>query len=127
LYEVQFTTVHSQIDAPLKEVTTDSSGNLVSNSASGTRQFFSPTLGGALEQALGRHFRWEAKASGFGLPHRADLWDAEASAIVRFRQWELLAGEKAFHFKTSPNNTEYLAGTLSGSYVAVRWYWARPE
>jgi hypothetical protein len=36
-------------------------------------------------------------------------------------------GEKAFHFKTSPKDDNYLKATLSGAYVGLRWYWGRSE
>jgi hypothetical protein len=127
LYEVQYATISTTVFAPFKPLATDSSGNTDTNVASGGRFVLLPTLGLELEEALGHHFRWELKGSGFGIPHRADIWDAEATLALRLHQFELLAGEKAFHFKTSPQNDEYFADTLSGAYVGIRYYWGKTE
>lgn len=127
LYELRYTTVSTNFAAPLKAVTTDSSGNTDYNTAQGSRNLLEPTFGLEFEEALGHHFRWEAKASGFGVPHRADIWDAEGSVSYRVRQFELLAGEKAFHFKDSPGATQYFTDTLSGAYVGLRYHWGSAE
>ena len=47
--------------------------------------------------------------------------------MLRLHQIELLAGEKVFHFKTSPENDEYFTDTLSGAYVGIRYYWGKTE
>ncbi len=127
LYEVQYTNIATTAFAPLKPQTTDASGNIDTNSTSGSKNLIYPSLGVEFEQAIGRHFRWEAKGSGFGLPHRADIWDAEVSIAIRVRQIEILGGEKAFHFKTSPKGDQYFVDTLSGPYVGVRYYWGRQQ
>ena len=49
----------------------------------------------------GRHFRWEANASGFTWPHHSTVWDADTSANLKYGHLELRVGAKAFHFKTS--------------------------
>ncbi|MBV8834869.1 MAG: hypothetical protein JO108_37220 [Acidobacteriaceae bacterium] len=123
LYEVQFTTVSANFDAPLKPITTDSSGNTDTNTGHGSKNLVLPTLGAELEGSLNKRFRWEVKGSGFGLPHRADIWDAEGTLYCRVKQFELLAGEKGYHFKTSPQSTEYFTHTLYGAYVGIRYYW----
>jgi hypothetical protein len=64
----------------LKPITIDSSGNPISNTGQGTRWFIFPTFGAALQKNLTKHFAVEAQASGFGVPHRAATWDAEANA-----------------------------------------------
>lgn len=127
LYEVQLVNVGTNVDAPFKPVVTDSSGNTDYNTAHGTKNIIDPTFGLELEQAIGHHFRWEVKGSGFGLPQRADIWDAEASIAIRMRQVEIIGGEKAFHFKTSPRGDEYFTDTLSGAYVGLRYYWGRRQ
>ena len=127
LWEIQYLTISTNIDAPFKAPTTDSSGNTDYNTAHGSRNLIDPTFGLELEEALNKHFRWEVKGSGFGIPHRAVLWDAEASIAIRFGQVELLGGEKALHFKTSPQSESYFANTLSGAYVGLRYYWGRQE
>lgn len=123
LYEAQFVTVSTNIDAPLKPVTTDSSGNTNDNTAHGSKNLIYPTLGVEFEQALGHHFRWEVKGSGFGIPHRGDIWDAQADLALHVGQVEILAGGKAFHFKTSPQSEQYFTDTLSGAFVGIRYYW----
>lgn len=127
LYEVQFVTISTTAFAPFVPVSTDASGNTNYNTASGSKNIIYPTLGLELEQAIGHHFRWEIKGSGFGVPHHADIWGAEASIAFRIASVEILGGEKAYHFKTSPQADAYFADTLSGAYVGVRYYWGRQE
>ncbi|HLN00267.1 MAG TPA: hypothetical protein VK335_13335 [Bryobacteraceae bacterium] len=122
LWEVQYTTIQSSIDAPLKPVLTDASGNPISNTAAGTRNLIYPTLGLAIEKALNAHFRVEAKASGFAIPHHATIYDAEASAVYRTGRYEVAVGAKAFHFKTSTQNSQYVLATFPGAFVAIRYY-----
>jgi hypothetical protein len=123
---VQYTTIQTRIDAPFRAVSVDSSGNPISNTASGTRWFIFPTFGGAIDKRLAKNFRVEAKASGFGVPHRAAIWDAEGSAIYQIGHLDLIGAYKGFHFKTSPQSDQYLVDTLSGAYAGVRWNWGLP-
>jgi hypothetical protein len=123
LWEVQYTTINSSIDAPFRTVSYDSSGTAISNTASGTRWFIYPTLGAAIDKNLTKRFKVEAKASGFGIPKRADIWDAEASATYNLGPIDVIGAYRGFHFKTSPKNEQYLSETLSGAYVALRWSW----
>jgi hypothetical protein len=128
LWEVQFVDIGTNVVAPFKPVVLDSNGNVIDgNTATGSKKIFLPTFGLELEQGLGRHFRWEAKISAFGLPHRSDIWDAEGSVAFRLSRFEILAGEKAYHFKTSPKGDQYFADTLSGVYVGLRYYWTGRE
>jgi hypothetical protein len=122
LWEVNYTTVQTSIDAPLKVIQVDASGNPISNTATGTRWFIYPSLGLEIEKALTSHIRVEAKASGFAFPHHATLWDADASVAYRAGRYEVGAGVKAFHFKTSPQNVQYMAATFPGAYLAFRYY-----
>jgi hypothetical protein len=41
--------------------------------------------------------------------------------VVRFKHLEVFGGYKWFHYKTSPQNSEYFVGTLSGPMGGVRW------
>ncbi|MBV9081150.1 MAG: hypothetical protein JOZ62_00630 [Acidobacteriaceae bacterium] len=125
LYEVQYVNVKTALAAPFKEITVDTSGNTSTNTASGSKSLVYPSLGVELEEALGKHFRWELKGSGFAIPHRPTLWDAEASLVVHLSHAEVLVGGKAFHFKTSPKADQYFTDTLYGPYVGIRWYWGR--
>ncbi len=127
LYEVQFVTISTNLEAPLKPTTTDSSGNVNDNTANGSKNLIYPTLGVEFEEALGHHFRWEVKASGFDIPHRGNIYDAQADIAIRVGQVEILGGERVYHFKTSPQADEYFGDTLSGAWVGVRYYWGRPQ
>jgi hypothetical protein len=127
LYELQYVNIGTNISAPFKTPTTDASGNVDTNTAAGTKTLFYPTVGMELESMLGKHFRWEIKGSGFGLPHRGNIWDAQGTIALRFGPVEILGGEKAFHFKTSPQAEQYFAQTLEGAYVGVRYYWGEKQ
>ncbi|MCC6585837.1 MAG: hypothetical protein IT168_03885 [Bryobacterales bacterium] len=122
LWEAQYAAIRSRIDAPLNPISTDSSGVTTYNYGEGTKYVILPAFGLELEQAKGKHFRWEAKGSGFGLPKRSMMWNAEAAAVLRFERWEILAGGRAFQVKTSPKDDAYFKQTLYGPYVGVRWY-----
>jgi hypothetical protein len=118
LWEVEWVQIKGTIDAPY----IDATGVLASASAS--RQIILPAFGLAAEYALSPHVLLRASISGFGLWHKADLADGEATIAYRFGMWEIRGGGKAFHFKTSPNNTEYVSGTLTGAFVGLRWHWS---
>ena len=122
LWEVQYTNIKSSIDAPFKPVTTDASGNPISNTASGSRMLIYPTIGAAIEKAFTSHFRLEARASGFAFPHHGAIYDAEGSAVFRTGRYEVAVGGKVFHVKTSPHNSQYLLATFPGVFVAIRYY-----
>lgn len=66
LWEAQWVRFASNINAPYAPISTDSSGNPISNYATETKNLIFPTLGAELEQSPARHFRYELKASGFG-------------------------------------------------------------
>ncbi|MGH9665985.1 MAG: hypothetical protein ACRD9L_16285, partial [Bryobacteraceae bacterium] len=112
LWEVQYTTMHSKIDAPNDENAAR---------AAGTKNVIFPTLGLGLDYRAARNIRLEAKASGFALIHRADLYDAQASAVVRIGRVGVHAGARIFHVKTSPRADQYYAATLWGPYVGFEW------
>jgi hypothetical protein len=127
LYEVQYVTIGTAISAPLVPQTTDASTGVTNtNSSNGTRNVILPTFGVGFEQPLGKHLRWEAKASGFGLPHHSNIGDVQADLAVRFSGLEFFVGGKYFHFKTSPGGDQYFTDTLQGAYVGVRYYLTRP-
>lgn len=122
LWGVQYTTIQTSIDAPLKAVTLDANGNPISNTATGTRWLIYPSIGVGIEKALTPHFRVEAQASGFAFPHHDVIYDAEASAVFRTGRYEVAVGAKLFHFKTSPQNAQYFVATYPGVFVAFRYY-----
>lgn len=122
LWEVQYVGIQTTIDAPLKTTST-STGTVVSNAVSGTRQVVLPTFGIAAEYALRPHVLLRAAATGFGIPHHADLWDAEGTVSWRrSKTWEVKAGYKIMYFKSSPKRDEYNTDTLSGVFVGLRYH-----
>jgi hypothetical protein len=112
LFEMQYAQISTNFDAPadVNAITTF-----------GSKQIILPSLGLGVEYHPARHVRLEAKASGFALLHRADIWNAEASAVFRIGRLEALLGARAFHDKTSPKQDEYYAQTLYGPYVGLRF------
>ena len=127
LYELQYVNIGTNIWAPFKQPVSDANGNVDTFTTKGSRTLFYPTFGMELESMIGKHFRWEIKGSGFGLPHKGNIWDAQGTIAVRFGAVEVLAGEKAFHFKTSPQAEQYFVQTLQGAYVGIRYYWGQKQ
>jgi hypothetical protein len=128
LYELQYVTISTTLVAPFKPITTDASGNEDDNLANGSKNLFSPSLGGEFEGEWGKHLRWELKASGFGLPHWANIGDAQGLIAVRVGDAvEIMAGERVFHFKNSAKGDQYFADTLQGAFVGVRYYWGKRQ
>lgn len=128
LYELQYVNIGATIAAPYLPQTTDSSGNVDTNVASGSKNLILPSLGGEFEAQLGSHFRWEAKASGFGLPHRSAIGDAQALIAVKVtNNVEIIGGERFYYLKTSTKSDEYFKDKLYGAFVGVRYYWGRPR
>jgi len=118
LWEFQYVHMKNTIDAPYLDQ------SAAPETAIGTKQIFLPTFGIAAEYAISPHVLFRVDASGFGIPHKADIWDAAATISYRRGAFEFLGGGKAFHFKTSPNSTEYLVDTITGAFVGVRWHWS---
>lgn len=121
LWEVQYATIKSSLNAPYK-ATTDSQGNAVTTSGMGSHQAVEPTFGLGVEYFLSKHLRFEGKASGFGIPHRALIWDAEGFLAYRMGLLELDLGAKAFDFKTSPKGVDYFKAMPYGAYVGLVFY-----
>jgi hypothetical protein len=119
LWEAQYLSVRAAIDAPLKTITSTQ----LSWAISGSRSIILPTFGVAAEYALTPHVLLRAAGTGFGLPHRAALWDAEGSISYRRKAWELRGGFKITHFKTSPQKDEYMQGMVDGGFIGIRYHW----
>ena len=122
LWEVQYTNIASSFDAPLRHGQTDASGAPIIVSAYGKDWFIYPSFGLGADYLISHNFRFEARASGFAFPHRATIWDTEASLNYRFGKFEIQGGVKAFHFKTSPEKVEFVQATYPGAFVGLRWY-----
>ena len=111
------------LGAPQSQQVADRFHLLVNLSATRVRHILTPMLGLAPSYYPSRHFRLEAAASGFGLPHRYGIWNADASLNVRVTgHIELRVGAKAFYFKTSPRDEYYLRGLMAGAFFGLRWY-----
>ncbi|MEO8052781.1 MAG: hypothetical protein ABI833_20415 [Acidobacteriota bacterium] len=122
LYEIQRISVFNEVD----DFVVDSAGALINiNPIIGSQSVFLPTFGIGLEHTLSSHFRWEVRASGFGLPHRGDIGDAEAQIAFRAGHFELLGGARWLHFKTTPKAAQYNVENMYGPYVSLRYYWKR--
>jgi hypothetical protein len=87
----------------------------------GTRSLFLPTLGVGADIVPSKHFRIEVKGSGFALPHRSYIGDAEGAAVIRAWHVELAGGGRYYRFRTSPNSDEYVRGTMFGPFVSLRF------
>jgi hypothetical protein len=118
LWEFQYIHMKTVVDAPALNTATASAA------AVGTKQIFLPTFGIAAEYALTPHVLARVDASGFGLPGKSNIWDANVTLSYRRGSWELYAGGKALHFKSSGNATEYVTDTLAGVLVGLRWHWS---
>jgi len=129
LWGIQYTSIRSGFDAPKLAIVdengfplVDSSGNPITYGTQGSRWFFGPELGLGVAYFSGRHFRLEANAAGFAIPHHNSIWDADATANVRYGHFEFRVGAKGFHFKTSTQAQYYLKGTLYSGFAGIRWY-----
>ena len=130
LWGIQYTSVRTGFDAPLLPLVdantgaplVDASGNPISYVGQGTRWFMSPILGLGVAQFASRHFRVEANASGFAIPHHNAIWDADASANIRYGHIELRIGGKALHYKTTTQSDFFVKNTMGAAFVGLRWY-----
>jgi len=129
LWQFQYTAIRSGFDAPQLPIVdengfplVDASGNPITYGTSGSRWFMGPELGLGAAYFSGRHFRIEANGAGFAIPHRNSIWDADATANIRYGHFEFRVGAKAFHFKTSTKAEFFLRGTLYSGFAGIRWY-----
>jgi hypothetical protein len=121
LYEVQYVSIDSTIDD--FQLQTDGTYNI--NPTGATKSIIAPTFGLGLDQTVSKHFRWEVRGSGWGLPHRSIIGDAEGDIALRYGRVELVAGARMFYFRTTRRSDQFLEGTLSGPFVGLRLYWKK--
>jgi hypothetical protein len=121
LWEAQYVTAKFSTAAPFVPGSADTTGN--NNLASGSKDVVLPTFGLAMGSEFGKYFRWDVRASGFGFPGRADIGDVSGTIAVRVSRIEILAGERYFHFKTSPRSDIYTNDTLQGVWGGLRFVW----
>ena len=112
LWEVQYVGIGVNFNAP---------ADVDAIFTNGTKDIILPTFGLGAEYHPSKHLRLEMKASGFGLLHHADIWDTQASVVARYGRIEVFLGEKAYHFKTSPQADHYFSQTIIGPYAGVRY------
>jgi hypothetical protein len=113
LWGVEWLGIHNVENTPLatSPVIADNSSNLVV-----------PTFGLAMEYAVAKHVLFRVSTDGFAFPHKSVLGEAEGELSYRRGSFEIIGGEKFLHFKTSPNTTTYVKGTLIGAFAGVRWH-----
>lgn len=121
LYEVQYVNTNFSSAAPFLIGSLDATGN--NYMVSGTKSIVLPTLGMALGSQFGKFFRWDVRGSGFGIPTHGAIGDLEATVAVRVSKVEVLVGERAFYFKTSPRASMYSNDFLQGVYGGLRFVW----
>jgi len=115
LWEVQATRISANADEPFNVT----SGTFPT--VSGSRTMVLPAFGGAVQYAASTNLHFEARVSGFGIPHRAETADAEASLAYRVSHVEVVLGGKLYDWKTSPRNAEYFHALLAGGFLGLRW------
>ena len=123
LWEAQYITTSMSADAPFVPSSSDASGNVDTNTATGSKSVVLPTFGLAVGSSFGKYFRWDVRASGFGFPRRSDIADLSATIALRVSRIEVVAGERYFHFKTSPRSDMYVTDTMQGVYGGLRFVW----
>lgn len=114
LYEMRYTSIRGRFDAP---------ADINAAPIIGSKSNLRPSLGVGIEYHPAPHVRFEMKASGFALPHRGDIYDGEASLVGHFPHFEVMAGARIFHYKTTPRDDQYFTQTLWGPYGGVRLIW----
>jgi hypothetical protein len=122
LWQMQYITLRSIYDDPVRSATPDVNGAITSVAVLGSKSFFSPAFGLGIHEYATRNFHFEADVSGFALPHRFQLLDIETTIGYRVGHIDVRGGFKFLHFRTSPQQDYFYRGTLSGAFVGVRWH-----
>jgi len=121
LWEVQATRTNMRIDAPFDTSLQTSSNTTIFPSATGNRWVILPAFGLSMQYAASEHLHLELRGSGFGIPHHADTADAEGTIAYRIGHVEVVVGGRLYEWKTSPKNTEYVQGMITGGFAGLRW------
>ena len=121
MYEFQYLA----IDNNITDFQPQTDGTYNVNPISSTMSITVPTFGLGLDQTVSRHFRWEARGSGWALPHRSKIGDTEVNIAARFGYVELVAGGRAFYFRSTRRSDHYVDGFIYGPYVGLRLYWKK--
>ena len=121
LWQVHYLSVSSNLDAPIRSATPDSSGNLTSYATTGSKNLYSPAVGVVFTEYASRNLRVALEVTGFDVPHHFAIGDADAFAAYRLGSLEIRVGAKGLYFKTSPQADFYFRGRVVGAFVGVRW------
>ncbi len=121
LYEFQYLS----LDNSLADFQPQTDGTFNLNPIAATKTISVPTFGLGLDQTVSRHFRWEARGSGWALPHRSKIGDTEIDVAARFGYVELVAGARALYFRSSRRSDHFVDGLIYGPYVGLRLYWKK--
>jgi hypothetical protein len=122
LWQMQYVTVRTVFDDPIKSATPDVNGAFTSYAVLGSKSFFSPAFGLGIHEYGTRNLHFEANVSGFAWPHRFQLVDSEATVSYRVGHIALRGGFKFFHYRTSPKQDYFYRGTMAGVFVGIRWH-----
>ena len=123
LWEFQYVDVQPVITAPFT-ARPASGGNpeTPATRVTGKRTILTPTLGLGMQYVPSpKHFRLEARGTAMAYPGKSQIWDVEGTATARIGNFEIFAGGKLFHYRTSPGKDQYLEGNLWGPMGGVRW------
>lgn len=121
LYEIQYVNVSTSV----ADFQPQNNGTYVVNPLNGTTSAILPTFGIGLDGTLSKHFRWETRLSGFGLPHRAKIADGDVDVAARWGHVELIVGARGFYFRTSRRQPQFNTGDPFGPYAGLRFYWGK--
>lgn len=121
LYEMQYVSVDTNVD----DFQPQTNGTYALSAFGGNKSIIVPTFGLGLDQTISKHFRWEARGSGWALPHRSKIGDTEFDVAARYGYVELVAGARVFYFRTSRRADHFDDGTLYGPYAGLRFYWRK--
>lgn len=122
LWQVQYVTMRTTFDAPIRSSTPDSAGNYISYAALGSKSYITPSFGLGVHEYVKRNLHLEANISAFMWPHSFYIVDADASIGYRISHVDLRGGAKYFKFRTSPNSDYFFAGNPVGFFVGLRWH-----
>jgi hypothetical protein len=122
LFSMDYFNISTVINGPFLS-TVSTTGNEVQTIATGGKNIILPSFGLRIEYPLAKNVRVEASASGFGIPHHAGFWEADANASIHItRKLEFVLGARTFYYKTSFQSDEYFHQNVIAPYGGLRYY-----
>ena len=100
----------------------DVSGTPGASFGLGTYNIFYPEFGLGMEYAIAPHVLFKTDAEGFAFPHKAVMYEGNATLSVRRKNLEFMVGVKTLHFKTNPQKENYVIGDFVTPFVGLRWH-----